>query len=283
MDINNEKEKVEKLWNKEAYYKLIQDCQAEGEEGKFFAYKILEEIKKNSCNTVLDVGCGEGIIIDTISKGASRNTSFFGIDVAGVGISMANQRKLPNAEFKIYDGNRIPFDNGFFDCVYSTFVFEHLTQPELIFKEMSRVTKKSGIVIVACPNYGSPFFRSPCNKENKVQLMLRRIFASFGSVSGFKDSFGWQKVEPLVLSKNEHIMDYDTTIEPNLLFFINYLKANKDFSILVSQSFWDKYEYGGKSRLKNVFMSCLAFLGKRNFPVIKYYGPFFYIVLKKLK
>ena len=160
-------------------------------------------------------------------------------------------------------------------------MFEHLTEPEQVFLEMSRVTKKDGFVIIACPNYGSPFFRSPCNKDNKIILLLKRKLQSLIPKRFFKDSFRWQKVDPIVLSENEHIMDYDTTIEPNLLFFKKYIEANGMFRVVEANSFWDKFVYNGSSKLKKLFFDMVYFLHKHNFPFVKYYGPFFFIILQK--
>lgn len=280
MDIN--KEKIEKLWNKEAYFQLIEDCQEHGgEEAKFLTIKIAEAIKKHNSTNVLDVGCGEGAVLADLSRETSGQVKYYGVDVAEVGVERARKREIKNAEFQVYDGQVIPFSDGVFDFSFSTFVFEHLTKPEEVFLEMSRVTKKGGYLAIACPNYGSPFFRSPCNKANKTLLLLKRKAQSLIPKSFFKDSFRWQKVDPIVLPEDKHIMDYDTTVEPNLLFFKKHIEANGIFSIVEANSFWDKFVYNGNSKLKKVFFKAVSFLGRHNFPFVKYYGPFFFIILQK--
>ncbi len=282
MDINNDKEKVEKLWNKESYFQLIEDCQQHGgEEAKFLTAKIAETIKKYDIASVLDVGCGEGAVLSDLSRENSDKIKYYGVDVAEVGVERAKKRGIGNAEFKVYDGKAIPFALETFDLCFSTFVFEHLTKPEEVFLEMSRVTKKGGYLAIACPNYGSPFFRSPCNKENKILLLLKRKAQSLIPKVFFKDSFHWQKVDPIVLPGDQHIMDYDTAVEPNLLFFKKHIEAAGVFSIIEANSFWDKFVYNGNSRLKKVFFAVVSFLGRHNFPFIKYYGPFFFIILQK--
>lgn len=282
MDVNNDKEKVEKLWNKESYFQLIEDCQEHGgEEAKFLTIKIAEAIKKYDCVNVLDVGCGEGAVLSDLSQATSDKIKYYGVDVAEVGVERARKREIKSAEFQVYDGQVIPFSDGVFDFSFSTFVFEHLTKPEEVFLEMSRVTKKGGYLAIACPNYGSPFFRSPCNKTNKALLLLKRKAQSLLPKIFFKNSFRWQKVNPIVLPDNQHIMDYDTTVEPNLLFFKKHIEASCVFKILEANSFWDKFVYNGNSRLKKVFFDMVSFFGRHNFLFIKYYGPFFFILLQK--
>jgi SAM-dependent methyltransferase len=48
---------------------------------------------------------------------------------------------------------RWPFEDNSVDCVYSTHLLEHLTRPMDFFKEMWRVMKPDGTVLIRCP-YG---------------------------------------------------------------------------------------------------------------------------------
>lgn len=282
MDVNNESEKIKKLWNKDSYFQLIEDCQKDGgEEAKFLTVAIAKAISSKGAHAVLDVGCGEGGVVADLVRQTPAVTTFTGIDVAEVGIERAKKKSIPQAEFKVYNGMVIPFADKSFDFVFSTFVFEHLTEPEKVFAEMSRVTKSGGYIAIACPNYGSPFFRSPCNKQNKLVLLLKRLLQTLLPKILFKTSFRWQKVEPIVLPDNEHIMDYDTTVEPNLYFFRKYIRQHAGFEISEANSFWNHFTYNGGSLFKKIFFSVVRLLTAIHFPGFAYYGPFFYILLKK--
>jgi len=282
MGIDEVAEKTKQLWNKETYYQLIEDAQNSGDEdANFFSNKIAEVIKKINPLTVLDVGCGEGGIVKYLSQATSNQIAYSGVDVAEIGIERANKKQIPNASFRLYDGDVIPFPDKTFDLCFSTFVFEHLTKPEAVFSEMSRVTKPGGYILIACPNYGSPFFRSPCNKTNKALLMVKRLAASFLPRYFFKTSFRWQAVNPIILPPNQHIMDYDTTIEPNLLFFARHIKANGNFKIIEADSYWTRYINNGTILLKRMFLAAVTWLGRKKTPIIKWYGPFFFILLQK--
>ena len=282
MGIDEVAEKTKQLWNKETYYQLIEDAQNSGDEdANFFSNKIAEVIKKINPLTVLDVGCGEGGIVKYLSQATSNQIAYSGVDVAEIGIERANKKQIPNASFRLYDGDVIPFPDKTFDLCFSTFVFEHLTKPEAVFSEMSRVTKPGGYILIACPNYGSPFFRSPCNKTNKALLMVKRLAASFLPRYFFKTSFRWQAVNPIILPPNQHIMDYDTTIEPNLLFFARHIKATGNFKIIEADSYWTRYINNGTILLKRMFLAAVTWLGRKKTPIIKWYGPFFFILLQK--
>jgi ubiquinone/menaquinone biosynthesis C-methylase UbiE len=50
-----------------------------------------------------------------------------------------------------YDGRKIPFEDEYFDAVFSTEVFEHIFNLEEILKEINRVMKVSGKILITCP------------------------------------------------------------------------------------------------------------------------------------
>jgi len=52
------------------------------------------------------------------------------------------------------DEEKLPYKNNTFDEVYCAFVFEHLKNPNLILKEMVRVLKRGGKVILKTDNAG---------------------------------------------------------------------------------------------------------------------------------
>lgn len=268
------------LWDKSAYYELIKNCHGlESFNDDVFVNEIKNIILSNKSARVLDVGCGEGGIIEYLSK--FSEASFYGIDVAEAGLKMAKDKNIKTGVFLLYGGGVIPYEDDFFDLSYSTSVFEHLKNPEDVFNEMVRVTKKSGFVVIMCPNYGSPFFRSPCNKTNTIFLMLKRLAQGFFTIKSFANKFWWNEVEPIYLSENEHIMDYDTFVEPNLLFFYKHLKYRNKVEIIKISSFWENFQYGGSSSLKRIFFHLVKFLGNKKLFNFHYYGPFFFAVLKK--
>lgn len=50
------------------------------------------------------------------------------------------------------DAEKLPFSNSYFDVVYSSNVFEHLTNCGFVMKEMHRVLKKNGKLILITDN-----------------------------------------------------------------------------------------------------------------------------------
>jgi len=97
--------------------------------------------------SLLDVGCGEGVLVE---KWAQR------IDGRVVGIDLDDpqlhaeweQRRAPNLEYKVMKAENLPFDDDEFDVATAIEVLEHVPDPEHTVAEMARVAKRWLIVSV---------------------------------------------------------------------------------------------------------------------------------------
>lgn len=107
----------------------------------------LEKLDQN-CRSeyrVLDLGCGDGVMISDLINGdlVGQNCDLFGVDVSDSNIRMCKERKL-KARFVVGDANRLPFNGNFFDFIYSWMVIEHVEKPQKMAGEIARVLKKGG-------------------------------------------------------------------------------------------------------------------------------------------
>jgi ubiquinone/menaquinone biosynthesis C-methylase UbiE len=94
---------------------------------------------------LLDAGCGRYM---KFCKDFSGTASVVGIDLESV-LETDNTR---NPFGVCGDVSRLPFPNNTFDLVISRSVVEHLENPDLTFREMSRVLRPGGKVIIVTPN-----------------------------------------------------------------------------------------------------------------------------------
>lgn len=107
---------------------------------------INDLVKKNNTffKTVMDLGCGTGDSIDLFKKMDSS------IDWCGVDIESSpevNSRVRKGTDFYTFDGIHLPFENRFFDLVYSNQVFEHVRYPNKLLNEVYRVMKPNALFI----------------------------------------------------------------------------------------------------------------------------------------
>ena len=107
------------------------------------------EIEKNlpKGSKILEAGCGTG---QTLSLLSDRHETF-GLDNSRAALHLAQN----NCKFLVLGSIfHLPFNANTFDLVYNSGVIEHFKDPENVdaIKEMARVTKPSGMVIIIVPN-----------------------------------------------------------------------------------------------------------------------------------
>jgi len=109
---------------------------------------------------VLDIGCGDGWMIYRLKTRFDKEheLNFSGVDISELDIDFANKRKdyfsYDRCEFKIMDLNSLSFNAEEFDIVISSEVVEHAQCPEILIKNLFRVLKKHGLVILTTPHQG---------------------------------------------------------------------------------------------------------------------------------
>ena len=100
---------------------------------------------------VLDSGCGTGeYALWYATNGAA---SVVGVDLSEGSLTIAkgkrDQTGVPNASFRKMDVLQLEFPDETFDYAYSVGVLHHTGDPARGFRELSRVTRPGGIVIVS--------------------------------------------------------------------------------------------------------------------------------------
>jgi SAM-dependent methyltransferase len=96
-------------------------------------------------DAVLDAGAGRGIRYDfTCRRTASR--------FSGADLNPAVRDNPLLTDAVVADLRRLPYDDGAFNLVISKYVFEHLERPAAVMRELHRVTKPSGHLLVQTPN-----------------------------------------------------------------------------------------------------------------------------------
>ncbi len=94
----------------------------------------------------LDVGCGTGILTQTILQVASPS-EVKGIDPSARYIAFARQRIVDNrVSFAIGDAQALPFESMTYDAVVSGLVLNFVPQADQAVAEMVRVTQPGGII-----------------------------------------------------------------------------------------------------------------------------------------
>ncbi len=96
---------------------------------------------------VLDVGCGTGpFSLAAQHRGASVTSLDIGLELLRVARSKGVARALAG------DAMSLPFANDTFDVILSSECIEHTHDPERAVREMVRVLRVNGTLVLSCPN-----------------------------------------------------------------------------------------------------------------------------------
>ena len=102
---------------------------------------------------ILDVGCSHGgwvLLFRRILKAEEA----YGVDISEDGVKIANEKGVK--AFKVdLNSESFPFKDAFFEIVFLMEVIEHLVNPDNCLREINRVLKHSGVLVMTTPNLAS--------------------------------------------------------------------------------------------------------------------------------
>jgi ubiquinone/menaquinone biosynthesis C-methylase UbiE len=106
--------------------------------------------------TVLDIGCGTGEF-ERLLLTENPQQMITGVDISEEMLLVAKQkcRAYPNVSFQTASASALPFANNSFDVIVSASAFHYFDDPETALKEMRRVVKPDGKVVILdwCKDY----------------------------------------------------------------------------------------------------------------------------------
>jgi 2-polyprenyl-3-methyl-5-hydroxy-6-metoxy-1,4-benzoquinol methylase len=98
--------------------------------------------------SLLDVGCGEGVLVHRWAREMPR-ARIVGIDLEETSIQAGwSERTAPNLEYRIMRAENLPFADDSFDTASAIEVLEHVPDPEHTLSEMARCAERHLLVSV---------------------------------------------------------------------------------------------------------------------------------------
>lgn len=119
--------------------------------------KLVSWMNLQDGDLVLDNGCGIGyFIFDIMQAFPHRTLAFAGIDVSHAGLKLLEKRcdieSKQNVLGLVGDIAGLPFDDNTFAHVVCSEVLDHAPDPAAALKEMARVLRPGGLLLVTVPN-----------------------------------------------------------------------------------------------------------------------------------
>ena len=166
-------------------------------------HETLDELwRKAAPSSVLDVGCGEGVLtVEWAERLGDRR--IVGIDLEDPKLRAEwEKRERPNLEFRAEEATHLSFADDEFDLAAAIEVLEHVPEPEATLAEMARVARSH--LLVSVPREPlwrglnmarGAYWRSLGNTPGHVNHWSRRGFVSllsrYGTVEEARSPFPW--------------------------------------------------------------------------------------------
>lgn len=205
----------------------------------------------------LDAACGIGNNVETL---LAHFQKVIGFDKSSKAIDFARERYKKEeikVSFSMGDLESIPYSDNFFDCVVCTEALEHVPDSDKVLKEIFRVTKYGGYVVLS--------FQNHFNFATFLKFLFEKIYKKNWDVWG----------------THGHEEGYE-----------NYLTCFRVKRLINKSGFISKKEMGAD--YINAWLSWIPFLyrnykildhyplfGLGGIPLLKYMGMDYFMLLKK--
>lgn len=185
--MNDVKKMYEGYWNKKSGLENFEDYERND---------VLRSIFKRG-GKVLDLASGEGAVSEFLKNLGCEVTAF---DISEEALKKAVKRGVDVVQGDVE--KKLPFKDGQFDAVFWGDNVEHLFLPEKTLKEIYRILKKSGRLIISTPNMGYWRYRiyylfkgmvpqtewyskNPWDWEH-IRFFNKEVMSSFLNIGNFK-------------------------------------------------------------------------------------------------
>ncbi len=176
-----------------------------------FEHALDELVRQAAPTSVLDVGCGEGVLTARWAEQLG-SSPVVGIDLDDPKLRREwEMRSRPNLEFRTSSAENLPFPPDQFDLAAAIEVLEHVPDPERTVAEMARVARRH--VLVSVPReplwralnvargaYLGQLGNTPGHLNHWSKRGFVRLLARHGEVIEVRSPFPWTMVLVAVAS-----------------------------------------------------------------------------------
>ena len=134
--------------------------------------RATEVLTRDDFSRTLDLGCGPDVRLDRLTSGDGL---FVGVDV-----DLGDSPPRSRATLVRADASALPFRARAFDRVIALELLEHVSEPETVVTELSRVSAPGAAVVVAVPTAYSEHVYRRLNRRYMQQAKHVRIFTKRG-------------------------------------------------------------------------------------------------------
>ena len=153
--------------------------------------------------SLLDVGCGEGVLVHRWALRLGEGVRVVGIDLQEESLQAGwSARSAPNLEYRTVDAKSLPFVADEFDLASAIEVLEHVPQPERTLAEMARCARRH--LLVSVPReplwralnltrgaYVRQLGNTPGHLNHFSKRSFQRLLSRYGDVVEVRSPLPW--------------------------------------------------------------------------------------------
>ena len=189
---------------------------------RYLLPRYICDINPSEC---LEIGCGSGRVYRQLRE-YGLNGNYCGLEPS-IGAIKVCREKHPESVWingTVYD---IPCNDNQFDCVFALYVLEHVVFPERALREMIRVVRPGGRLLLVFPDFvetgrlGSQFIGlSPGRVKEKIQSgrILDAFFTAYDSRIRLPQALRTvvRKHGPFPVNLNPAVLSYSDLTTPDV-------------------------------------------------------------------
>jgi 2-polyprenyl-3-methyl-5-hydroxy-6-metoxy-1,4-benzoquinol methylase len=172
-----------------------------------FEASLQELFLRAAPSSVLDVGCGEGVLVHRWAQQLGTERRVVGIDLEEESIQAGwSERRAPNLEYRLMEvAENLPFAADEFGLASAIEVLEHVPDPEHTLAEMARCAERHLLVSVpreplwrmlnmARGAYWGELGNTPGHLNHWSKRSLVELLSRYGEVAEVRTPFPWTMV-----------------------------------------------------------------------------------------
>jgi len=113
----------------------------------------MKKANLSKISRVLELGVGDGSIVKQIVETLGIHCDIYGVDIDEDALKLAKGKGILVSRADLNE-DKLPYPDNYFDLVIMEEVIEHLINPDNAIKEVHRVLKPRGLLVISTPNLG---------------------------------------------------------------------------------------------------------------------------------